>query len=201
VIPTLRRRGPRAREPAIPGPARRLSAAAAAAAAAASAPPCGPRPRSALASPGPAPTPPLPPRRRPQDDPKFKRGQRIKKPETRLRFFVAACGGKRVDESTGNPQPAYRLDKMKIMMEFAKPKAASAEATDQQADVGERKQVRRRARGGPGGAGATAGPRAPAAAALRAWRLLLRCAAARPRCAQLTAAPARRPPAALLLRS
>ena len=72
----------------------------------------------------------------PQADPKYIHGLKIKAPESRLRHFVAACASKRMDESTGNLQPAYKMDGMKIMCEFPKPKG-----DDEGADVGERKQV------------------------------------------------------------
>ena len=57
-----------------------------------------------------------------QDDPKFKAAMRTRNPEQRLRAFLALCGGKRFDEETGAPQPAYRMDSMRIMAEFPKPK-------------------------------------------------------------------------------
>ncbi len=62
----------------------------------------------------------------------------------RLRHFVACCASKRYDEATGNSQPAYKFDGMKIMMEFPKPKNE-----EEQAEQGERKQVRWE--WGPGG--------------------------------------------------
>ena len=59
------------------------------------------------------------------------------------------CGHKRMDEATGAPQPAYKFDGMKIMMEFPKPKNE-----DEGPETGERKQVRGRCEqvwGGGGG--------------------------------------------------
>jgi DNA-directed RNA polymerase II subunit RPB1 len=41
-----------------------------------------------------------------------------------------------MDEATGAPQPAYKMEGMKIMMEFPKPKNDS-----EGPDMGERKQV------------------------------------------------------------
>ena len=48
---------------------------------------------------------------------------RTRNPEQRLRAFLALCGGRRFDEETGAPQPAYKMDSMRIMAEFPKPKA------------------------------------------------------------------------------
>ena len=58
----------------------------------------------------------------PQDDPKYKAAMRTRNPEQRLRAFLQLCGSKRFDEETGAPQPAYKLDSMRIMAEFPKPK-------------------------------------------------------------------------------
>eukprot|EP00195_Chlamydomonas_chlamydogama_P000980 CAMPEP_0202924892 /NCGR_PEP_ID=MMETSP1392-20130828/79214_1 /ASSEMBLY_ACC=CAM_ASM_000868 /TAXON_ID=225041 /ORGANISM="Chlamydomonas chlamydogama, Strain SAG 11-48b" /LENGTH=436 /DNA_ID=CAMNT_0049618649 /DNA_START=166 /DNA_END=1474 /DNA_ORIENTATION=+ len=70
-----------------------------------------------------------------KEDPKFEQGMKIRDPEKRLRYFVGCCSSKRQDEATGNPQPQYKLDGMKIMAEFPKPKG------DEEApETGERKQ-------------------------------------------------------------
>lgn len=61
-----------------------------------------------------------------QSDPKYALGVKRAKPEARLKYFTALCGGKRHDDRSGAPQPAYRLDSMKIIMEFPKPKDPSA---------------------------------------------------------------------------
>ncbi|KAG1671615.1 hypothetical protein FOA52_006846 [Chlamydomonas sp. UWO 241] len=68
-------------------------------------------------------------------DPKFIQGLRIRDPERRLRHLVGMCASKRVDEATGAPQPAYKMDSMKIMLEFPKPKNEEEEP-----ETGERKQ-------------------------------------------------------------
>lgn len=47
---------------------------------------------------------------------------RLKKPEARLRFFTNASAGKRHDDASGGSQPSYKLESMKIIMEFPKPK-------------------------------------------------------------------------------
>ncbi|KAL6754081.1 hypothetical protein V8C86DRAFT_2713077 [Haematococcus lacustris] len=65
---------------------------------------------------------------------KYNMGLRIRNPESRLRYFVGMCASKRMDESTGNPQPKYKYDAMKIIAEFDKPKGQE-EAVEQ----GERK--------------------------------------------------------------
>ncbi|KAF6257604.1 hypothetical protein COO60DRAFT_1622218 [Scenedesmus sp. NREL 46B-D3] len=57
-----------------------------------------------------------------KNDPKFRAGLLLRKPQARLRHFVAACASKRFDDAGGNPQPAYKLEGMKIMLEFPKPK-------------------------------------------------------------------------------
>ena len=82
----------------------------------------------------------------PQAEPKYLQGLRIQDPDKRLRHIVGMCGHKRMDEATGAPQPAYKFDGMKIMMEFPKPKNE-----DEGPETGERKQVR--GRGGRGGGG------------------------------------------------
>ena len=64
-----------------------------------------------------------PPAAAAQDDPKFKAAMRTRNPEQRLRAFLALCGSRRFDEETGAPQPAYKMDSMRIMAEFPKPKA------------------------------------------------------------------------------
>ena len=61
-------------------------------------------------------------------------------PEARLRAFLALCGSKRVCEHTGGPQPAYRVDGMRIMAEFPKPK--DDDGTDSFADVERKQEVR-----------------------------------------------------------
>lgn len=43
-----------------------------------------------------------------QEDPKYAAGMKIRSPESRLRYFVGLCNSKRMDEATGNPQPAYK---------------------------------------------------------------------------------------------
>ena len=62
-------------------------------------------------------------------------------PEARLRAFLALCGSKRVCEHTGGPQPAYRVDGMRIMAEFPKPK--DDDGMDSFADVERKQEVRR----------------------------------------------------------
>lgn len=61
-------------------------------------------------------------------------------PEARLRAFLALCGSKRVCEHTGGPQPAYRVDGMRIMAEFPKPK--DDDGMDSFADVERKQEVR-----------------------------------------------------------
>lgn len=53
---------------------------------------------------------------------------RTRNPEQRLRAFLSLCGSKRFDEETGAPQPAYKLDSMRLMAEFPKPKGVSLQA-------------------------------------------------------------------------
>lgn len=60
----------------------------------------------------------------PKDDPRYRLGLLRAKPEARLRYFTALCASKRVDEATGAPQPSYRLEGVKIVLEFPKPKNA-----------------------------------------------------------------------------
>lgn len=72
-----------------------------------------------------------------QDEPKYTYGLRISDSEKRLRYFVHLCQGKKLDEATGNPQPSYRLDGLKIMAEFPKIKGDE----EQEQDNVERKQV------------------------------------------------------------
>ncbi|KAG2501690.1 hypothetical protein HYH03_000192 [Edaphochlamys debaryana] len=71
-----------------------------------------------------------------KDEPKYTYGLRISDPEKRLRYFVHLCQGKKLDEATGNPQPSYRLDGLKIMAEFPKLKGDE----EQEQDNVERKQ-------------------------------------------------------------
>ncbi len=73
-----------------------------------------------------------------QDEPKYAYGLRISDPEKRLRYFVHLCQSKKLDEATGNPQPSYRLEGLKIMAEFPKIKGDE----EQEQDNVERKQVR-----------------------------------------------------------
>ncbi len=68
---------------------------------------------------------------------------RARNPEARLRAFLALCGGKRVCEHTGGPQPQYRMDGMRIMAEFPKPK--DDDAAESVADVERKQEVRPRA--------------------------------------------------------
>ena len=83
-----------------------------------------------------------------QEDDKYKSGLRINSAEGKLRYFVGVCSSKRMDEATGNPQPAYKMDGMKIICEFPKPKG------DETLDNVERKQVRGQAgQGTQGGQG------------------------------------------------
>ncbi|GAX77905.1 hypothetical protein CEUSTIGMA_g5347.t1 [Chlamydomonas eustigma] len=70
-----------------------------------------------------------------KSEPKYMQGQRIQDPDKKLRYIVGMCGHKRMDEATGAPQPAYKMEGMKIMMEFPKPKNDS-----EGPDMGERKQ-------------------------------------------------------------
>lgn len=68
---------------------------------------------------------------------KYKLAMRAKKPEQRLRTFLGFCQPKKECPYTNAPQPTYRMDGMKIMMEFPKPKADD-DLPPEQAD---RKQV------------------------------------------------------------
>ena len=62
---------------------------------------------------------------------------RAKKPEQRLRTFLGFCQPKKECPYTNAPQPTYRIDGMRIMMEFPKPKADD----DLPAEQADRKQV------------------------------------------------------------
>jgi len=57
-----------------------------------------------------------------QTDSKYKFARSRTNREQRLRAFLNVCGSKRMDEESGGPQPAYRLDGVTIRAEFAKPK-------------------------------------------------------------------------------
>lgn len=57
-----------------------------------------------------------------KNDPKFIQSQRIQDPNQRLRAIVGMCAGKKTDENTGAPQPSYRFDGLKIILEFPRPK-------------------------------------------------------------------------------
>ena len=72
-----------------------------------------------------------------QDDPKFRQAMRARNPEQRLRAFLHHCQGKRECPYTNAPQPIYRLDGVKISLEFPKPKSDD----DAPAETGDRKQV------------------------------------------------------------
>ena len=53
--------------------------------------------------------------------PKFNAARKLRNPESRLRAFLDLCSGKKHDDSTGGPQPAYRTEAgMKITAEFPK---------------------------------------------------------------------------------
>ena len=73
-----------------------------------------------------------------QTDVKYKLAMRAKKPEQRLRTFLGFCQPKKECPYTNAPQPMYRIDGMRIMMEFPKPKADD----DMPAEQADRKQVR-----------------------------------------------------------
>jgi hypothetical protein len=75
----------------------------------------------------------------PQDDPRYKMAAKFRKPEQRLRYFTHLCAGKKKDEASGGLQPAYKLESMKIIMEFPKSKDPEAEGALPES---ERKQVR-----------------------------------------------------------
>jgi hypothetical protein len=78
-----------------------------------------------------------------QADPKYAAGLRIRNAESRLRYFVGLCSSKRLDEATGNLQPAYRYDAMRVMLEWPAPKASAADGGELHPEQqGERKQVR-----------------------------------------------------------
>lgn len=71
-------------------------------------------------------------------NPKFNAARKLRNPESRLRAFLELCSGKKHDDSTGGPQPAYRTEAgMKITAEFPKNK----DADDDMQDQAERKQV------------------------------------------------------------
>ncbi|KAK9843436.1 hypothetical protein WJX81_002541 [Elliptochloris bilobata] len=72
-----------------------------------------------------------------KDDPKYKQAMSKRSPEARLRAFLNLCASKRVCEHTGGPQPAYKMDGMRIMADFPKPR--DDDAMESVADV-ERKQ-------------------------------------------------------------
>ena len=63
---------------------------------------------------------------------------RARNPEQRLRAFLAGCSGKKECPYTNAPQPHYKMDGMKIMAEFPKPKNDD----DILPDTIDRKQVR-----------------------------------------------------------
>ena len=74
-----------------------------------------------------------------QDDPRYKLAVRSRNPESKLRIVLKACSTKSADDRTGAPQPKYRIDGMKIMMEFPKPKGQDDEMGAEA--ITERKQV------------------------------------------------------------
>lgn len=49
-----------------------------------------------------------------QDEDAYKVGMRVRDPEKRLRHFLRLCAGKKMDERSGNPQPTYKLEGMKV---------------------------------------------------------------------------------------
>ena len=65
---------------------------------------------------------------------------KFRKPEQRLRYFVHLCSGKKQDEASGGIQPKYKLESMKIIMEFPKPNPKDGE-TEGALPESERKQV------------------------------------------------------------
>jgi DNA-directed RNA polymerase II subunit RPB1 len=73
-----------------------------------------------------------------KEDPRYRLGLLRAKPEARLRYFTALCASKRLDEATGAPQPSYRLEGVKIVLEFPKPKNADDPAA--QVPESERRQ-------------------------------------------------------------
>eukprot|EP00887_Chlorella_sp_A99_P002145 scaffold21.g2145.t1 len=75
------------------------------------------------------------------DDPKYAMAARIRNPERRLRVWTTVCGGKKVCEHTGAPQPSYRLEHgtLRILAEFPRLKA-SDDMEDVPLDNMERKQ-------------------------------------------------------------
>ena len=82
----------------------------------------------------PSPIPPL--LSRPQDDPQYARCLAVRNPQARLAAFLKACAGKKADDVTGSPQPAYRVDGPRVTAEF--PRGRDGEATAP--DGGERRQ-------------------------------------------------------------
>ena len=69
---------------------------------------------------------------------KFNAARKLRNPESRLRAFLDLCAGKKHDDSTGGPQPAYRVETgMKITAEFPKDR----DADDDMQDQAERKQA------------------------------------------------------------
>jgi DNA-directed RNA polymerase II subunit RPB1 len=52
-------------------------------------------------------------------------GLRIKTNEAKLRHFLVACGSVKEEAETGNPQPVYKVDGMKVFYEFPKSKKDS----------------------------------------------------------------------------
>ena len=72
----------------------------------------------------------------PQDDPQYARCLAIRNPQARLAAFLKACAGKKADDVTGSPQPAYRVDGPRVTAEF--PRGRDGEATAP--DGGERRQ-------------------------------------------------------------
>ena len=57
-----------------------------------------------------------------KNDARFIQSQRIQDPDKRLRAIVGMCAGKKTDENTGAPQPSYKFEGLKIILEFPKPK-------------------------------------------------------------------------------
>ena len=74
-----------------------------------------------------------------QDDPRYKLAVRSRNPQSKLRIVLKACSTKSADDRTGAPQPKYRIDGMKIMMEFPKPNGQDDEMGAEA--ITERKQV------------------------------------------------------------
>lgn len=57
-----------------------------------------------------------------KDVAKYHKAKTIRRPEARLRFLANACGGKTGDPTSGEPHPKYKMQGMKIMYTFPKPK-------------------------------------------------------------------------------